>query len=101
MASFEEILFPHIQYVRAGGFWRCSCLHTYEQALTTSTGDPDGEQEKIVAALHAQHLGEVLIKAGAQLPAPDPRQALRDRLASRDGGVRQLRDGSLEVPREL
>lgn len=99
MTSFEEILFPHAGYHRAGGFWRCSCLHTYEQIVTNTGGDPDREQENIIAARHAQHLQEVLLKAGAELPKPDPRQALRDRAARRQPEPEVLRDGSLIVPR--
>lgn len=95
--SFEAILAPHAGYHQAGGFWRCACLHTYEQ-IATPASDPGNEQPDMIAARHTQHLAEILIKAGAELAAPDPRARLRERAAAARREPEILRDGSIIVP---
>ena len=88
--TFQDLIYPHAAYLVAGGFYRCTCLHTYEQVLHIPKQDGseasnvrDPQQEEIMAMRHAQHVAEVLIAAGCTLPAPDPRQRLAERAAAR------------------
>jgi hypothetical protein len=85
------LIAPHARYGIAGGYYRCECSHTYEAVIRAAEGCVDVEQQEIMRERHAQHIAEQLIAAGVELPAPDPRQALRDRVAAR-GNYRRLSD---------
>ena len=80
--DLAPLIAPHARYGIAGGHYRCECAHTYEPVIRTD-GHPDVEQAEIMRERHAQHIAEQLIAAGVELPAPDPRQALRDKVAAR------------------
>jgi hypothetical protein len=77
------LIAPHTRYGVAGGYYRCECSHTYEAVVRADGGGPDQEQADVMRERHAQHIAEQLIAAGVELPLPDPRQALRDRVAAR------------------
>lgn len=81
--DLAAIIEPHIAGGISGGYYRCECSHTYEAVIRSPEGHPDAEQAQVIHARHAQHIAEQLIAAGVELPAPDPRQAMRDRIAAR------------------
>ena len=82
--ELAALITPHARYGLAGGYYRCECAHTYEAVIRTGEA-PDVEQQDIMRERHAQHIAEQLIAAGVELPLPDPRQALRERVAARGG----------------
>lgn len=82
-ADLSALIVPHARYGIAGGYYRCDCAHTYEAVVRAEAGTIDQEQVEWMRERHAQHIAEQLIAAGVELPLPDPRQALRDRVAAR------------------